>query len=287
MNVKFHFCILVVSIAANLFCIEPNTLVAQDENKKEVQVYKTVGDRGLEIHISKPSDWKAQDKRPAALFFHGGAWVAGKPGQFDEHCKHLTSRGMVCFQVEYRLLDKKIKSPPIECIHDAKSAMRWVRSHASKFGIDPGRIASGGGSAGGHLAAFLGTTDGTDDPKDDMAVSARSNAMLLFNPVYNNGPGGWGTSRVGDRFQEFSPAHNVTKDDAPSIVFLGTKDKLIPVKTALKFQQKMQQAGIKSDLRLYAGAQHGFFNVKKESGKWYRLTIEETDEFLVGLGWLE
>ena len=49
----------------------------------------------------------------------------------------------------------------------------------------------------------------------------------------------------------------------------------------------MQQVGVKSDLRLYAGAGHGFFNANKESGKWYRLTIEETDEFLTELGWVK
>lgn len=257
---------------------------------KETRVYKTLAERQLKILVSKPADWKASDQRPAVLFFHGGGWVGGKPGQFDEHCKYLVKRGMVCFQVEYRLL-KKSKSEtadktPTNCIHDAKSAMRWVRSRAKEFGIDSNRIASGGGSAGGHLAAFLGTTDGTDDPQDDLSVSARSNAMLLFNPVYNNGPGGWGTQRVGDRFQEFSPAHNITSDDSPAVVFLGTNDKLIPVKTAQAFQNEMLKLGLKSELVLYGGQGHGFFNSSKQNGKWYRYTIAEVDQFLVSLGWL-
>lgn len=270
-----------------LISFQVTFLSAQEASPKEVQTYKSVGDRALKIHISKPAGWKATDSRPAVLFFHGGGWVGGKPGQFDEHCKHLTSRGMVCFQVEYRLLNKKKKDSPTICINDAKSAMRWVRIRSEKFGIDKNRIASGGGSAGGHLAAFLGTTDGTDDPKDPLDVSARSNAMLLFNPVYNNGPGGWGTARVGDRFKEFSPAHNISKDDAPSIVFLGTNDKLIPISTGQDFQQKMQAVGVRSDLRLYSGASHGFFNAGKDDGKWYRLTVAEMDKFLVDLGWLE
>jgi acetyl esterase/lipase len=169
--------------------------------------------------------------------------------------------------------------------------MRWVRSRATEFGIDPNRIASGGGSAGGHLATFLGTTDGTDDPNDDVGVSARANAMLLFNPVYNNGPNesglkGWGTARVGDRYKELSPAHNISDDDAPSIVFLGTQDKLIDVGIAQEFQNKMNKQGVRSELRLYAGAGHGFFN-KNKSDVWYPLTIEEVDEFLVSLGWLK
>ena len=106
--------------------------------------------------------------------------------------------------------------------------MRWVRSRAKEFGIDPNRIASGGGSAGGHLAAFVGIVEGTDDPADDLSVSPKSNAMVLFNPVFDNGPEGWGAARVGDRYREFSPFHNVTKDDPPAIVFLGSADKLVP-----------------------------------------------------------
>lgn len=262
--------------------------IAQSDSTTEKLTYKKLGDRELSIIVSKPEDWTSDDVRPAAVFFHGGGWVGGKPGQFDQHCQHLTGRGMVCFQVEYRLLPKKEKQvTPARCIHDAKSAMRFVRSRASEFGIDPNRIASGGGSAGGHLACFVGTTEGVDDPNDDTTVSAKSNAMLLFNPVYNNGPGGWGTARVGKRFQEFSPAHNISNDDPPSIVFLGTNDKLIPIATAQAFQNEMHKHSIRSELRLYAGAEHGFFNAQKNDGKWYRLTVEEMDEFLVSLGWLE
>ncbi len=119
------------------------------------------------------------------------------------------------------------------------------------------------------------------------AVSARSNAMLLFNPVYDNGPGGWGTARVGDRYPEFSPMHNLSKDDPPSIVFLGTKDSLIPVATAEKFRNVSQSMGIDSELHTYEGQPHGFFNYEKDNGRWYFETLTACDRFLVKLGWLE
>ena len=267
------------------------------EYAKQSHVYKKVNGRNLSLYVNQPSDWKPSDQRAAAVFFHGGGWVGGTPGQFDEHCKHLVKLGMVTVQVQYRLLgrpskkeaDPTVSDPdktPTRCIQDAKSALRWVRKNADTLGIDPNRIAAGGGSAGGHLAAFLGTTDGIDDPHDDRSISARANAMLLFNPVYNNGPGGWGTARVGNRYQEFSPAHNITKDDAPAIVFLGTNDKLVSVETAKQFQQQMRDYGIVSELHLYEGAQHGFFNYQRDDGKWYRLTIAELDNFLIKLGWI-
>ncbi len=253
--------------------------------------YKTVGDgdaeRKLSIYVTKPDDWKPDDRRPAIVFFHGGGWVGGSPGQFTEHSKYFASRGLVCFQVEYRLLNKKSNEPPITCTQDAKSAMRWVRSRAEQFGIDPNRIASAGGSAGGHLAAFVGTVDGGDSDSDDQQVSAKSNAMLLFNPVYHNGPGGWGTARVGDRYREFSPAHNLSQDDPPSIVFLGSADKLIPVSTAEQFRDDSKALGVDSELHVYQGQPHGFFNHGRDGNQWYLATVTAADRFLNKLGWVQ
>lgn len=253
----------------------------------EPHVYKTIGDRELKLYVNKPDSWTADDHRPAIVFFHGGGWVGGAPGQFSEHSKYFVTRGIVCFQVEYRLLDKKNKLPPITCTQDAKSAMRWIRKRSPEFGIDPQRIASAGGSAGGHLAAFVGCVDGGDAPDDDVTVSPKSNAMLLFNPVYNNGPDGWGKGRVKERFQEFSPAHNLTADDPASIVFLGSKDELIPVATAEKFRDDSRAHGVKSNLHVYEGQGHGFFNSGKDDGRWFRATVREADKFLGELGWVE
>ena len=253
----------------------------------EAHVYKKVDDRELKLYVTQPADWKSGDSRPAIVFFHGGGWTGGSPGQFTEHSKYLVTRGMVCVQVQYRLLDKKGSEPPVTCCRDAKSAMRWVRSRAVEFGIDPNRIASGGGSAGGHLAAFVGMVEGTDDPTDDTKVSARSNAMCLFNPVFDNGPDGWGAKRVGDRFPEFSPFHNVTKDDPPGIVFLGSKDSLVPVKTAHNFKQKMSDVGVKSEVHIFEGMPHGFFNHGRNGNKPYYETVVAMDKFLASLGWIE
>lgn len=250
-------------------------------------VYKKVDGSELKIYVTKPADWKSDDTRPAIVFYHGGGWVGGTPGQFNEHSKYMASRGMVCFQVEYRLLNRKDNNPPTICCHDAKSAMRWVRSRAKEFGIDPNRIASAGGSAGGHLAAFVGMVEGIDDPADDLNVSPKSNAMVLFNPVFDNGPDGWGAARVGDRYQEFSPFHNVTKDDPPAIVFLGSADKLVPVKTAYDFQAAMKKVGVDCEVMIFDGMPHGFFNYGKYDNKPYYETVLAADKFLAKLGWLE
>ena len=253
----------------------------------ESHVYKTVGDRKLKLYVTKPEDWNAADRRPAIVFFHGGGWVGGKPGQFTEHAKYFATRGLVAVQVEYRLLDKENQDPPTVCVRDAKSAMRWVRGRAEMLGIDPNRIASAGGSAGGHLAAFVGTVNGQDDPEDDLKISAKSNAMVLFNPVFDNGPGGWGHARVGERYKEFSPLHNITADDPPAIVFLGSADKLIPVKTAHDFEKKLKDAGQKCVVKIFEGQPHGFFNYGRSGNKYYYETVTAADRFLAKLGWLK
>ncbi len=253
----------------------------------EPHVYKQIDGRSLSLYVTKPGDWQATDERPAIVFYHGGGWVGGEPGQFTEHSKYLASRGMVAIQVQYRLLDRKANEPPVTCVADAKSAMRWVRGHAQQLGIDPARIASAGGSAGGHLAAFVGMVKGGDADEDDKSISAKSNAMVLFNAVFDNGPGGWGHQRVGDRYKEFSPFHNVSKDDPPAIVFLGSNDSLIPVQTAHDFKANMEKAGVACEVMIFEGQPHGFFNHGRSDNKYYNETVIAMDKFLASLGWIE
>jgi acetyl esterase/lipase len=249
----------------------------------EALVYKKVDGQELKLLVDKPPGWTAADKRPAIVFFFGGGWVGGTPNQFQRHSAYFASRGMVGVRVEYRTIAKGDKGPPLLSCADAKSAIRHVRAHAAELGIDPARIAGSGGSAGGHLAAFAALVEGLDDPADDLKVSCKPDALVLFNPVFNNGPGEWGHERVGKRYRDFSPAHNVKKGAPPTIVFLGEKDDLIPVKVAKDFEADMKKAGSRCDTHLYPGAGHGFFN----AAPYYQKTVIEADKFLTSLGWLK
>ena len=250
---------------------------------EETLIYKQAGDRALKLLVDKPAGWQASDHRPAIVFFFGGGWVGGTPTQFLKQSEYLASRGMVGIRVEYRTIPKNEKGPPLVCCADAKSAMRYVRSHAAELGIDPHRIAAAGGSAGGHLAAFTGLVKGLDDPHDDLAVSCRPDALVLFNPVFNNGPGQWGHSRVGERYKEFSPAHNIGPGAPPTVVFLGDTDKLIPVAVLREFEAAMKQAGARCDAHVYPQSGHGFFN----KDPYFGLTLTEADKFLASLGWIQ
>ena len=78
------------------------------------------------------------------------------------------------------------------------------------------------------------------------------------------------------------PMHRILERMPPAIVFMGTKDRLIPVATAKEFQRRMQALEIRSDLHLYEGQAHGFFNQKR-----YHETLHATDRFLRSLGYLQ
>ena len=257
-------------------------LAASPLTAAESIVYKSTDNRKLHLHIEKPTDWKPSDKRPAVVFFFGGGWVGGSAEQFLPQSKSLADQGAVGIRVEYRTIPKGDPGPPVVCCADAKSAMRFVRSHAADLGIDPTRIAAAGGSAGGHLAAFTALVPGLDDPADDTSISCKPDALILFNPVFNNGPGQWGHQRLGNRFREFSPAHHISKAAPPTCVFLGDSDKLIGVPVLREFEAAMKAAGSRCDALVYPGAGHGFFNKEPYRSQ----TLTETQQFLVSLGWL-
>lgn len=272
--------------AASLLILISAHIAGADAFTPQSFTYKTVDQVELKLTVLPAANAAAGELRPAIVFFHGGGWVGGTPNQFKEQSRYLASRGLICIQAQYRLLKKESNDPPLVCVQDAKSAMRWVRAHAKELNIDPARIAAGGGSAGGHLAAFVGMVEGLDDPADDLKISPRPAALVLFNPVFNNGPGEWGNGRVKERYKEFSPAHNISADDPPALVMLGSIDKLLPVKTVEAFKTEMEKLGVRCEVRVYKGQGHSFFNYKPTNLYYYE-TLIESDKFLTSLGWLK
>ena len=192
---------------------------------------------------------------------------------------------MVAITAEYRVKSRN-KTTPFECVKDGKSAIRWVRANAGKLGVDSKRVAAGGGSAGGHVAAATGNCPGLEEEGEDLKVSSKPDVLVLFNPVYDNSSKGFGHGRVKPRWKEISPMHNIRKGAPPTIVFLGTKDKLIPVSTAQEYEKRLVAVGSRSVLHLYEGAAHGFFNKGRKVNA-YPDTVIKMDDFLNSLGWLK
>ena len=211
---------------------------------------------------------------------------AGKGGtrdHFRHHAEYFSDRGLRCFLVDYRISSKH-GTTPFESLKDAKSAVRYLRSHAEDWNLDPDQLIAAGGSAGGHLAAATALISAYDDPADDLSVSCIPNALVLFNPVIDNGPGGYGFERVGEQYSTFSPLHNIRKGAPPTIMFLGTNDKLVPVETVRYYQIIMERVGSRCELFLYEGQGHGFFNYRYM--EYFNKTVGEADAFLVSLGLL-
>ncbi|WP_299469342.1 alpha/beta hydrolase [uncultured Gimesia sp.] len=252
----------------------------------EFKVYKSTEQGDLHLNIFKPEDWQPGDSRPAIVFFFGGGWTGGNPSQFEPHCKHLASKGMVACSAEYRIKSKH-KTTPFECVADGKSAVRWIRQHAAELGVDPNRIVAGGGSAGGHVAACTGTVIGFEEPDEKKQISSVPNAMALFNPVVDTTETGWkgGPKQLGERCKEISPLHFIRKNLPPTIIFHGTADTTVLFENVERFTEQMQQQGNRCELVAYKDQGHGFFNLTKNK-KNYDSTIEKLDQFLTSLGYL-
>lgn len=246
-------------------------------------LYKEIDSIQLFMDAYYPETLDEGKKYPAIVFFFGGGWSKNNLDQFRPHAEYFSKRGMISFVVDYRV-ERRHQSTPFEALKDAKSAMRFVRNHADKFQIDTLKIVAAGGSAGGHLAAATAMIEDYNESTDDISISAQPNALVLFNPVIDNGPGGYGYGRIGDAYKNFSPLHNIKKGTPPTLIFLGTQDHLIPVETVKYYQTVMEKVGSKCELHLYEGEKHGFFNYKYFD--YYKETITKTDKFLQSLGYL-
>ena len=262
---------------------ESSKTKARSENsafRRSTTVYKTIGSTELKLHLFQPT--APSGNRPAVIFFFGGGWRSGSPSQFFPHCEHLAARGLVAISAEYRVASRH-KATPFDCVADARSAIRYLRSRAQELGIDSSRIIAGGGSAGGHLAAATATVPIPAAESLERKFSSRPDALVLFNPVFDNGPGGWGHKRVKDRFREISPIHNLDGKRPPTLVLLGTKDKLIPVSTAERYRDLMKRRGNRCELVLYEGQPHGFFNHRDGKNPLYGETVAAMDRFIDSL----
>ena len=140
------------------------------------------------------------------------------------------------------------------------------------------------GGRGAGLAAAAALLESYSENTDDLSISCIPNALVLFNPVFDNGPGGYGYEKILDEYKNFSPLHNIKKGAPPTIVFLGSNDKHIPVETAAYYKKVMEKVGSRCDLKIYEGQSHGFFNYKNL--EFYKKTVAEADAFLISLGYL-
>ena len=271
----------------------------------KVHVYKRVGPVELKAWVFNPPETFPSRHRPAIVFFFGGGWKGGTPGQFYPQCRYLASRGMVALTVDYRVKGRH-GVPVGACLEDAKSAIRWVRENAIQLGIDPDRVVASGGSAGGHLAAALAMVPGFEAKGERLEVSSRPNAMALYNPAVILGKVDGKQQlpaekiedlrkRTANRIQQLSPYQHVQSGLPPSIIFHGSEDQAVPLWTVRKFQEALKAKRNRCELKIYGGAPHGFFNTGRPASEekmdreqqWYASTTRQLDQFLISLGYLD
>jgi len=234
--------------------------------------YAHPGGERLALDLARPKT--QQGAAPAVVCIHGGGFRAGNREHHDRLCIQLAERGYVAATVSYRLAPN-YQFPA--AIHDVKSAVRWLRANADKYGIDPGRIGTTGDSAGGHLALFLGLTgdvrefDGTDGGNLD-----QSSRVSCIVDVY--GPSDFTKSYdksvdaaqvlplfLGGDLQTArhkhilaSPLNWVTPNAAPTLAVHGTKDTYVAYEQAVWLVERLRAADVEVDLLTLEGAGHGF-----------------------------
>ena len=239
----------------------------QAENNDRVihtqEVYKTVDTFKLKIDIFYTKQSFERENNTAIVFFHGGGWAFGTPSEFFTTCERYARMGIVTYSVDYRLSIENGVTPnklisPIECVMDAKSAIRWVRENAGKFHIGKNKIVAAGQSAGGHLALCTAMIDEYNEKSDNLSISCRPDAILLFSACVNTVEG-WCDRLLADRRNKIwsiSPTHNIKRGMPPMIEFHGEYDDQVPIWTVQFFDSAMTKEGNYFEQHTYKGMRH-------------------------------
>jgi iduronate 2-sulfatase len=258
----------------------------------EVVPYAQTPEGELVLYVFKPKASNApkalgaSTSSPALVAFHGGGWASGNPRAFYWQANYLTSRGMVVICPQYRIKNVHGTSP-IESTRDAMQAMQFIRANAMRFRIDPNRIAAAGGSAGGHLAAATATVSGYESKLPELqGVSPRPNALLLFNPVLDTSPRGFGHWYLQPDPSVISPIYQMEGTQPPTIIFNGTRDTTTSAERSLAYGEKMHRLGNRCEVVLYPDEHHSFFH-KAKSPENFADTLTRSALFLESLGYLE
>lgn len=252
------------------------------------EVYKTVDTFKLKVDVFYTPKTFEKKNNTAIVFFHGGGWAYGTPAEFFTTCERYANMGIVAFAVAYRLsedngiIPSKTKSP-IECVMDARSAMRWVRENSEKLHIDRNKIVAAGQSAGGQLALSTAMIDVYNEKSDNLSISCSPSAVLLFSACVNTVEG-WCDRLLNDRREKIwsiSPAHNIRKGLPPMIEFHGIDDEQVPKWTVQIFQSEMEKAGNYFEQHMFEGRKHYLGDGNPKYSRYYDDEIlRMTDDFL-------
>ena len=259
-----------------------NLLLPKSIKKKGNIVYKTIGDRKLALDIFYPKE-KTKQTRAAVLLIHGGGWKSGDKNQNYDQAIKLAENGYVAITVEYRL-SLEAKYPA--AILDVKSAVQWIRINAKKYQINPNKIAVMGFSAGGQLAALLGTTYNVAIFKNESLVSDEVQAVinvdgllafkhpeseegvsaaLWLGGTYNEASQNWGQA---------SALSHINKNSTPILYINSANPRFHAGRTDMI--NKLKSFSIYSEVREFSDTPHTFWLFEP----WFEPVMNHTLKFL-------
>jgi acetyl esterase/lipase len=231
-------------------------------------VYGAIADESLllDVYRSLPH----ANRRPAVMLIHGGGMWTGSRLHMEHPARQLAQAGYVAFSVDYRLVDATTSRNrwPAQ-LHDVQRAVRWVRAHAEEYGVDPRWIGAYGWSAGGQLAALLGTRDthGATAPME----SHSSRVMCVVDlagdvdlAAYTQPPAlhevaallGGTSQQVPEHYRDASPLTWIDRRTAPFLVIHGGQDDVVPIEQSRRLVAALQAAGVEVEYVELANAGH-------------------------------
>lgn len=229
-------------------------------NYKDVE-YSRANGVPLTLDAAVP---RAAGLLPAVIIVHGGAWVRGdRIVDVQPLFEPLTQAGFAWFSISYRLMSQISQFGA--AIQDVQAAIRFVKSHATQYRIDPAKVALVGESAGGQLAAMAALSQQPDlrvravvalyTPTD--LVSLAENSTFVPRWVHDTLQSGAFARMLAARLKQLSPIDNVRRDMPPFLFIHGTADPLVPFAQSQSMCRAMKTAGANCELYAVQGAGHG------------------------------
>jgi acetyl esterase/lipase len=233
------------------------------------------GERALKMHLVKPKT-PPKEPMPVVVYIYGGGWKAGSRDAGIRPLSRLAAKGYFGASIEYRL-SQEAKFPAQ--IEDCKCAIRFLRAKSKEYGIDPDRIGVWGPSAGGHLAALVGTSGGVKELEGAGGWADQSSRVQAVadwfgptdflkmgqNKIDHDAANSPESQLIGGAIQEnkekvakANPITYVTKDDPPFLIMHGDKDDLVPLSQSEMLLEALQKAGVDSKLTVLKDQGHGF-----------------------------
>lgn len=238
--------------------------------------------RGLKMTLFVP---RTKEKKPAVLYFPGGGFTSADHEKFLEMRYALARAGYAVAACEYRAVPNKFPA----LLEDAKAAVRWMRAHASEFGVDVDRIGLLGDSAGGYVVQMAGATNGEKNwdvgdfkevSSDVQAVvsiygisdlttigegignenvhasAAVTEALLLNGPAFKDFAGA-SVNADPKKAKAASPIGHVDGTEPPFLLMHGSGDKVVSPLQSKKMFEALQNKKVEAEYVLVRGAGHG------------------------------